>query len=172
MREYIASIDKAQIIRKKENYKWCRVVNSLWNFITRRKDDNFMHRTSTVGGYIYVAQGWDLWTAEAASTYVMLRHELRHVHFFENYGTFFGLLLYLFFPLPLGLAYVRYCVEREAVIDEITAIFLLGGDYALRVEDYVRSLSGWKYFYAWPFKRSIRKWFHRELLRRNPDMVF
>lgn len=172
LRDFNTSLVRSKVVRKKEDYKWCYVVNAIWNFLTFSSDDDFMRRVTTLGSHIYMERGWDLHASDPAVTYITLRHELRHIHYFENYGAIFGTLLYLFFPLPVLFAYMRYRVERVAVVEEVTAIFSLGGDYRTRVEDYVSALAGRSYFYAWPFRSSVRKWFHRELLRRNPDMSF
>jgi len=166
-------IDKG-IVRKKEETSWCKVINKTWNILTFHKnDDNFMLRTSTMCGHIYMYKGWEFSDKTLIPTYVCLKHEAMHLHDFKRLGPIIGLLIYFLFPLPVGLAYGRYWIERKAIVEELLAVSAVGGDTFTRMDQYILALSGWSYFFAWPFKSCMRRWFIRELLRRkNPTMTF
>jgi len=164
----------AGIVRKKGETRWCKIINSIWNVLTfHTNDDDFMRRASTLCGHIYMSQDWEYSDKTLTHTYVLLKHEAAHLRFFKETGPILGLLIYFLFPLPIGLAYGRYYIERKAIIDELLAIDATGGNTLDRLNVYVRALAGWSYFFAWPFKVSIRSWLTREFLRRkHPAMTF
>jgi hypothetical protein len=167
MRSYCDEYQRRGIYKKKSETGWCKVVNVLWNILTFSSADDFMNRPSTTGNHIYMHRGWDYKDTPVTLTYITTRHEAQHLHFFDRFGTVLGLIIYLFLPLPIGLAYGRYRVERNAIVEELLAIHSLGGDAIGRLSEYVLALSGSSYFYAWPFRNSVRYWLMTEFLRRR-----
>lgn len=121
--------------------------------------------------------------------YVVLSHELKHVEQYARLGftSFKGgralgvvvfELLYIFLFFPIGLAYGRYRLEREAYLAGIIAARRIGYDeWASRhyskppqpqLEKAIRacSTSPW-YLWPWPFPKSVRQWFEAALLREE-----
>lgn len=140
------------------------LLNLLWRGITFGHGKNLLKNyTTTVANTIYFPLGW---TAENAddNDYITLCHELRHIEQYRSLG--FGsakigfilfLILYLLLPLPIGLAWFRYMFEREAYLEGYNAARRLG--LSPKIDYYVDILSGVSYFWAWPFKFLIRRWF-------------
>ena len=167
MRAFCDNFIAAGVIRKKATNKWCHRVNNLWNYLTRSREDSFLKRASTVGKHIYMPDGWDYATTPLYQTYVTLKHEAEHLHFFTRFGLVFGLILYLFLPLPVFFAYGRYRMERRAAVEELLAISDIGGDAWNRLNLYSDALTNVRYFYTWYSKHAVRRWLNREYLRRR-----
>jgi len=140
------------------------LLNLLWRGITFGHGKNLLKNyVMTVGRTIYFPLGW---TQESADDedYIILCHELKHIEQYRTLG--FGseklgfaifALLYLLVPLPLGLAWFRYAFERAAYLESYKAAKDLG--LSPKIDYYVGILSGVTYFWAWPFKFLIRRWF-------------
>lgn len=78
-----------------------------------------------------------------------LEHELVHVRQWLDLGPLLWLAYIVGFPLPLGLAWLRYCIEREAYAWEIRH----HGASPERCADAVSSsLYGWAWPRAWALK--------------------
>jgi hypothetical protein len=93
-----------------------------------------------------------------------LRHERVHMRQRRKYGMVLFTFLYLFFPLPAGLAYFRMKFEREAYTESLMAAAELGqspdvvfGESWRNVV--VTSFTGPSYLWAWPFKKAINAWY-------------
>src|SRR5206468_4047382 len=74
---------------------------------------------TTIGRTIYVTPDWDDWDADRR--YVTLRHEAVHLRQFRRLTLPVMAVLYLFVPLPMGLAYFRARFEKEAYAETIRA---------------------------------------------------
>lgn len=171
LRNFCSNFIAAGVIKKKDEEKWCRTVNKLWNFMSRNGKDNFMARATTLGNYIYMESGWDYSQTPFSQTYVTFKHEARHLYFFKKYGLIFGLIIYLFLPLPIGFAYGRYRAEKAAILAELLAIRDLDGDVVERIDAYASALAGRAYFYAWPFREALRKSLTRDFKRLRESTV-
>jgi hypothetical protein len=116
---------------------------------------------TTIGQRIYVPRDWE--ARPAAERYLVLRHERVHLRQFRRFGLPLMAVLYLLFPLPLGLAWVRMRLEREAYEETLRATAAWYGraavcDPAFRahiVEQFVSPAYGW----MWPFRRAIERWY-------------
>jgi hypothetical protein len=116
------------------------------------------HVVTTIGRRIYVPRAWGSWPSARRAE--ILRHELVHVRQFERWGPLM-LIAYLLLPLPLGLAWCRMRIEREAYEESIRATWEAGGrdaTDALR-EHVVGQFSGATYLWMWPFRRSTERWY-------------
>jgi len=119
--------------------------------------------TTTLGNRIYYPSGWSI-DHITPNDYVILCHELKHVRQYITLGDgsvwcgfIIFILLYLFIPFPIGLAYFRYRFEREAYrISWYTALEL---GLKPNLDWYIDALSGSAYLWAWPFKKMVRTWF-------------
>lgn len=133
---------KLATIKFKDHWWW-----KLWN------DQD----PTTIGDTIYVPTDWCSEAGTVAMFYVA-HHELVHVKQFKklqrwlgkHLGTCLWLVLYALFPLPAGLSWFRYAMEREAYLEDVK----LGVDPEL----IVRSLGSKAYLWCWP-KRWARAWF-------------
>jgi len=76
-------------------------------------------------------------------------------------------LAYLLLPLPAGLAFCRYLMEREAYAESIRCALESGGLEAAiaAVDRAVELLTGNSYVWTWPFPSSVRAWFDDQLTR-------
>ena len=155
-------------LRRKEHTKWCRIVaritDPLLALFTHDKRKGFMDRCTTIGNIVYFPTGWT-YGANPEWDLVMLRHELKHVRQFAclnpfglwPIGVVLSLVFYLLLPLPIGLAWFRYAMERQAFIETMRTRIELGKP--IDIEYYVELMAGPMYGFAWPFKHAVRGWF-------------
>lgn len=130
---------------------------------------------TTIGPWIGVPEGYDPSRPENQPT---LEHEREHIRQYHRYGLGWlplGMLvvaiLYAIVPLPLGFAYFRWRLEREAYAVGYRAELKL---YAARpgvlppdvwarrrqlIEHGVAQLSGGSYGWAWLPSSQVRRWF-------------
>lgn len=104
--------------------------------------------TTTIGTTVYVPSSWDHYTDDDRAG--ILVHERIHMRQYRRLSVPLFLLLYLFCFLPIGLAYFRYRLEREAYLEDLRR-----GHSA---EWIAEELSGRSYLFAWPWKASIIRW--------------
>jgi len=149
---------------------------------------------TTIGNVVYVPvrtdkEGKILRYGDLPYTdYKGLAHEIVHVEQFYKwrlksmkYGRAAGavllILYYLFVFFPIGLAYGRYRIEREAFLEGLLAAKAIGLEIPPLIERavYHCSTSPW-YLWMWPFPRLVRHWFEtqyesrcRSKLRPSPD---
>lgn len=115
---------------------------------------------TTIGRTIYVPDGFDGWPEEAKLA--VLTHESHHVFQYERYGVL--MMLAYFLPLPMFLAYGRYCIERAAYVEGWKVeMALIPGLRPLLIDEGVDEMTGPKYGWAWPFPKSVRTWFEKNL---------
>ena len=76
-------------------------------------------------------------------------------------------LLYLFLPLPLGLAYGRARMEWEAYEETIVATCELKGPEAARSPSLRRHIvsqfTSANYGWMWPFRATVERWYDQAL---------
>jgi len=116
---------------------------------------------TTIGQTVYVTPDWD--ERPVAERYATMRHERMHLRQFRRYGLVAMALLYLFVPLPLGLAWFRARFEWEGYAETIRAVAEVHG--RARVEDrgfragIVRQFTSGAYGWMWPFRRTLERWY-------------
>lgn len=93
----------------------------------------------TIGTTIYPPRR-AVWPGASVST---LAHELIHVRQWLDLGPLLWIVYLLGVPLPLGLAWGRYCIEREAYSYEIR-------HHGASPEACARAVSSSLYGWAWP----------------------
>jgi hypothetical protein len=118
---------------------------------------------TTIGRTIYVPPDWASWPAD--SRVDVLRHELVHVAQFERYGLVPMAIAYLLLPLPVGLAWCRMRLEREAYEESMRAAFERGGKEAVLAmrAGILSRFTGPDYLWMWPFPGGLHRWFDRTL---------
>ncbi len=118
---------------------------------------------TTVGYTVYVPAA--IWgSPDPFGMLCTLRHERVHMRQRSKYGMALFTFLYLFFPLPGGLAYFRMKFEREAYTESLMAAAELGATPEVVLGDSWKSVVvgafiGPSYFWAWPFKKTINAWY-------------
>lgn len=116
---------------------------------------------TTIGRTVYVTPDWD--RRDADERYVTMRHERVHLRQFRRYGLLGMALLYLFLPLPMGLAYFRARLEMEAYEETIRAAASVWGIDHVTAPAFrgriVSQFLGASYGWMWPFRRSIDNWY-------------
>jgi hypothetical protein len=116
---------------------------------------------TTIGYTVYVTPDWD--ETPAVQRTITMRHEREHLRQFKKFS-FVGMsLLYLLFPLPVGLAWFRAHFEKAGYAETIRATAELRGIAA--VEDpafrayVIRQFTGGAYGWMWPFPRAMERWY-------------
>lgn len=148
-----------QVVRKSES-RLMGVIDRFLRVITLGKMDTFMTRfITTLGTTMYVTDTWD--TASPATKAITIRHERVHMRQAREWGSLFFSILYLFF-LPTVLAFGRTHFEKEAYEESLRAYHEYYGPKfftpALK-DDIVRHFTSAEYFWAWPWKKSIERWY-------------
>ena len=81
----------------------------------------------------------------------------------KKYTSFGFSFLYLFFPLPIGLAYFRKKFEMEAYAESIRSLaFYHSVSLVKRAkvrEQFIGYFTTAQYFWMWPFRSSIERWY-------------
>lgn len=164
-RRYAALLDELAGLgarfRSKESVWHQRVID--WLLRGGLQDRYLSSYVTTIGRTIYLHRGWD--ERDLAERYLTLRHERVHLEQFRRYGRVAMALGYLLLPLPVGLAWCRMALEREAYAETLRAAHELGGRPAVEglkphvVEQFVSGAYGW----MWPFRRRMTRWCDRLL---------
>jgi hypothetical protein len=125
---------------------------------------------TTIGSTVYVTSDWNDWHPDRR--YVVLRHEAVHLRQFRKWTLPGMALLYLFVPLPLGLAWWRARFEQEAYAETIrVAAEVWGKDHARDMRPHIiAQFTGPSYGWMWPFRASLERWYDR-ILAQIPDTI-
>jgi hypothetical protein len=120
---------------------------------------------TTIGRTVYVTADWE--RRDRLERYVTLRHEAVHLRQFRRLTLPVMALLYIFVPLPIGLAYFRARFEQAAYAESIRAAAEIWGVHAPRRAEYrahiVEQFLGPSYGWMWPFRGAIERWYDRVL---------
>jgi hypothetical protein len=156
-----AEFPRFRIIKKSES-RFQRLIHRALVLVTAGQMRSYLSGyQTTMGSRVYVTDDWDQRSAD--DRYVTMRHELIHMRQFRTY-TFPGMtLLYVFLPLPIGLAYFRARFEWQAYSESIRAAAELHGIDHVRSggfrEHIVDQFVGPSYGWMWPFRDSLNRWY-------------
>lgn len=162
-----AEIPGFRVVLKHES-RLHRAIDRALRIVTLGKMRDYLDSyQTTIGKTVYVTRDWDSWDAD--DRYVTLRHEAVHLRQFRRLTLPVMALVYIFLPLPMGLAYGRARLEWEAYAETIRAAAEVYGKAhpagpsfrAHVVDQFVGPSYGW----MWPFRRSVERWYDRELAR-------
>lgn len=160
---------KFKVVKKSDSWLM-KAIGAVLFVCTLGKQRTFMTDYYTTIGYtVYVPANWE--TTPEVSRIIMLRHERVHMRQRAKYGMFLFTLLYVFLPLPGGLAYFRYKFEAEAYEETTRAVVELQPDglQEVRSPEYRAIITGEfltaGYFWMWPFKKTINVWYDGVLSR-------
>jgi len=150
---------QGRIAYKRESF-WMKVIDWFLRIVSFGQMTKFMtNYVTTIGTTVYVTDSW----AEDVDHAITLRHEMVHMKQRERYGFFWFAVLYLFVPLPIGLAYFRAKFEKEAYEETLLGIAQVYGIEALNqrsVRDRITGqFLGSSYLWMWPFRKSIVTWY-------------
>ena len=120
---------------------------------------------TTIRKTVYVTSDWDEWSSDRR--YVTLRHEAVHLRQFRKLTLPVMAVLYIFLPLPMGLAYFRARLEQEAYAETIRAAAEVWGQDVPRGAAYrahiIEQFMGPSYGWMWPFRGSVERWYDQIL---------
>ncbi len=151
--------DRVRLVAKHEVWHQ-RALGHLLRAITLGGQRHYLARyVTTIGRTIYVTPDWA--ERSAADRWMTLRHEKVHVEQFRRWGLVPMALAYILLPLPIGLAWCRMRLEREAYEETVRCAFALGGRRAtdqLRAH-VIRQFTSGAYGWMWPFPRALGRWY-------------
>jgi hypothetical protein len=160
-----------RIIRK-DRSRLHRAIDVALRIVTLgRMRDYLGGYQTTIGKTVYVTADWE--HRDRLERYITLRHEAVHLRQFRKLTLPVMALLYIFVPLPIGLAYFRARFEQAAYAESIRATAETYGRDAPRRAAYrahiVAQFLGPSYGWMWPFRAAIERWYDRVLasLDRN-----
>lgn len=151
-----------------------RLIDRVLRVVTLGAQRHYLdHYQTTLGDRVYVTPDFDAEPANAR--YVTMRHEREHLRQFRRF-TWPGMaFLYLFVPLPAGLAWFRAHFEKQGYAESIRATAEIYGVHRVRDPDFRRSVvdqfvSG-AYGWMWPFRRHVERWYDGVVaeLPRDPE---
>jgi hypothetical protein len=147
--------------------------------LTLGRNRTFLTRyATTIGPYIALPPDWLARLDEPWLRYLLV-HERVHVQQFKRWG--FGSahvgmftmgFAYLFLPLPVGLAWFRWMLEREAYAAGIRANLadrvldpphVVAGLRRVLIAGAVEQLTTGAYGWTWPFPGAVRRWFEEHV---------
>lgn len=159
-----------RIVRKDQS-RLHRAIHHTLKAITFGGMRNYLDSyQTTIGQAVYVTSDWDDRSPEVR--YVTLRHEAIHLRQFRRYTLPGMALLYIFLPLPMGLAWFRAYFEKEAYAESIRAAAeAYGPDYprGTGYRQYIlEQFMGPSYGWMWPFRAGLERWYDRVLATLDP----
>jgi hypothetical protein len=153
-------------IVRKDRSRLHRVIHRILVGITFGRMRSYLDSyQTTIGRTVYVTADWDRWPSD--ERYVTLRHEAIHLRQFRKLTLPGMALLYVFLPLPMGLAWFRAYFEKQAYAESIRAAAEVWGPAYPRRASYrahiVEQFLGASYGWMWPFRRGIERWYDHVL---------
>ena len=128
---------------------------------------------TTIGARVYLPVGWERRSPE--ERHVTMRHEAVHLAQFARFGLLPMALAYLLLPLPVGLAWCRYRLERAAYEETLRAAAELFGPAKLVEPAFrrriLRQFTGPAYAWMWPFPGAVARWYDAAAARLGAPTV-
>ncbi len=160
---------KFKIVRKSTS-TLMKAIDIFLKVITFGQMKRFMTFVTTVGTTVYVFEEWS--ERSTTSRIIILRHERVHMRQRKKYGSFLFTFLYLFFPFPVFFAYYRRKFEMEAYEETMKSLVDLLPATSKRTlrsstfkEAMVKHFTTAEYFWMWPFKGAISRWYDEAVKR-------
>lgn len=148
------------IIQKRDSFMM-KAIDVILRGITFGKMKNFMTGfITTIGQKVYVPETWDYY--DTVDKLEIIRHERVHMRQARKYGRVLFSIMYLFLPLPGGLAYFRKKFEMEAYEESLRTMHRYLGPSALnnmQKKFIVSQFTSASYFWMWPFQKSVEQWY-------------
>jgi hypothetical protein len=163
-------IPGVRIVRK-DHSRFQRAIHRALVIVTFGRMREYLDGyQTTIGKTIYVTPDWD--ERDDTDRYVTLRHEAVHLRQFRRLTLPGMAILYLLFPLPMGLAWFRARFEQEAYAETIRAAAEVYGPAHPREawfrDRIVSQFIGPAYGWMWPFRGAIERWYDGVLAELAP----
>lgn len=161
---------RLRIVRKDRSPLHRAIHHALFVLTLGRMRSYLDSYQTTIGCTVYVTCDWD--ERDPDERYVTLRHEAIHLRQFRRF-TWPGMaLLYLLLPLPMGLAWCRAYLEKEAYAESVRAAAeVWGPEFPRRaayrrhvIDQFTCAAYGW----MWPFRAGLERWYDRILATLPP----
>lgn len=150
----------------KETSSFMKLLDLLLKVITLWRMKDFMRTfTTTIGYIVYVPSGWKMRPLKSRN--IILRHERVHMRQRARLGLWYS-ISYLLFPLPVVWAYFRMKYEMEAYEESLRAVAEYYGTASFTPvmrRSFVGHFTGPEYFWTWPWKARIERWYDSTLAR-------
>lgn len=151
---------------QKEDSRFMRLLDFLLKVITFWRMQDFMVSfTTTIGNTVYVPSTWGV--RPPKSKMIILRHERVHMRQRARLGLWYS-LSYLLLPAPAVWAYYRMRYEMEAYEESMRAVLEYYGLESFTPNlrrNYIEHFTGPEYFWTWPWKSRIERWYDSTLAR-------
>ena len=149
-------------IRMKSTSTFMKVISTLLLVLTFGTQRKFMtNYITTIYHTVYVPSEWA--TMSENSKVAILRHERIHMRQARRLSFPLFMFLYLFVPLPMGLAYCRARLEWEAYTESMRAVVDINGPAILDDPKYKKSITDQfttgMYGWMWPFSSVVSGWY-------------
>lgn len=149
-------------VLRKDHAAGQRVIDLVLKIVTFGAQRRYLTTyQTTIGQTVYVCADWD--RLPASQRYITMRHERAHLRQFRRYTLPLMALLYIFVPLPVGLAWFRAKFEKEGYAETIRAAAeVYGLSHVLQPsfrDHVVRQFTSGAYGWMWPFRRSMERWY-------------
>jgi len=152
---------------------WMKVISVLLKIITFGQMISFMSRyVTTIGNTIYTSELWD--DNPPFMKAALIRHERVHMRQRKSMGSIRYALTYLFWPLPVVFAAGRKRIEMGGYAESMVAYTEYYGIEFVKLtrirERIIGEFTGSTYFWTWPFRKSIERWYDGVVshLEQNP----
>jgi len=155
-----------RIVRKDES-RLQRAIHFALVALTGGRMKSYLSRyQTTIGTTVYVTADWDQRSDD--ERYVTMRHERVHLRQFASLTRPVMAVLYLFVPVPMGLAWCRARFEWAAYRETIAAAAEVYGTAHVRAPAFrdavVSQFTGPSYGWMWPFRRHLERWYDDALV--------
>jgi len=169
MAEMKEEFPKFRIVEKKDSFLM-KVINVFLKVITFGKMRTFMTRFITTVLYtVYVPPNWD-----DTDRVGVLKHERVHMRQMRKYGVIWFAFSYLFLWTPAVFARFRRVYEQEAYEESMRHDAADHGIESIEEPAYrnhtINHFTSAQYFWTWPFRKSIEKWYDSTAQRIRLEM--
>lgn len=170
--EVTKEFPKFQMVEKKDSFLM-KIINVFLLVITFGMMRTFMTQFTTVIRYkMYVPSSWeDRSNTQKIST---LKHECTHFRQLQRYGAIWFTISYLFLWFPTVFSYFRKKYEQEAYEESMRYMAAEYGAKALENLEYreqmIRRFTSYKYFWTWPWRKSIEHWYDSTVMSIKANM--
>jgi hypothetical protein len=177
MKSYMDVLDEVQkefpdfSIQEKSKSLFMKVI--YYCFLFFFVHDFMTNFITTIGHTMYVPDAWYNGKYSDGSKAEILRHERVHLLQQKRYGGFLFAVMYLFLPLPFGLAWCRASFEWEAYCESMRAMKEEFGVQCLKntvvKTFFINHFTTSQYLWMWPFKGQVSKWYDDQVAKLESE---